>query len=122
MVKGTCLKCGGSGHAARNCLENSADGQSIVAPVVSQTKVAAVSSPVLPVAKTLSLASPPPPVVPKSAPRVVAVDWRQRAEAWLARKQEIVFDECGWTAFKPVLVALGLGWKHPKRYLEKDSD
>ena len=40
----------------------------------------------------------------------------------MARKQEIVFDERGWTAFKPVLVALALAWKNQRRYLEKDSD
>ena len=58
----------------------------------------------------------------KSVSLVVAVGWKERAEAWLANKQELVFDESGWTPFKSVLVALALPWKNPKRYLEKESD
>ena len=72
-----------------------------------------------PLIPKVSLATPK---IAASPQRAVVVDWDARAEAWLGRQEAITFNAAGWTLFKPVLLALGLAWKNPKRYLEHDSD
>ena len=122
MLKGWCLKCGRSGHSARSCLGRAiSGGGSSATPATPKTNCKA-PPPAPPAASTVSVSSSAPRVQPKSPAPAMAVNWEQRAEAWLVRKREIVFDDSGWTKFKPVLLALSLAWKSPKRYLDKDSD
>ena len=130
MVKGRCLECGRGGHYARHCpnvlvktsaakSSSGADEDLRAVAAAPKPKAAKIALPVIDAGAAPLVATPS---EPKAAPRAVAVDWEQRAEAWLESKQDLVFDNGGWTAFKPVLRALNLPWKNPNRYLQAESD
>ena len=129
MLKGRCLECGRAGHLARRCptllAKASAAKSSSDALLGARAGVAAAKPkaalPVLHVVKAAAAPLAKASAVPKSAPAAVAVDWEQRAEAWLVRKR-LVFDSSGWTLFKQVLISLELPWKNPIRYLKAESD
>ena len=122
MVKDRCLECGMAGHFARRCPKllakasaaKPSSGAAVAAPMA---KAARLSLPVVKASPSVRT-----PSQAKAAPPAVAVDWEQRAETWLDRKQELAFDNGGWTAFKAVLISLELPWKNPNRYLEAETD
>ena len=128
MLKGRCLKCGLPERTISSCLVCSA--KSKASPATPPLAKAGASSTLLlhpaakscPSGKAAALLAVQRTVYPKAVPAAAAPDWDARAESWFAKNPQIVFDASGWTAFKPVLVALAVAWKSPKRYLEEDSD
>ena len=122
MLKGRCLECGLPGRMAKSCSACAAKAKpSLPTPPVAKAQTPSVSA-LLPCAQSVPASVAQNLLAPKAASALAPLDLDARAEAWFAKNPQLVFSASGWTAFKPVLVALGVASGNPRRYLDKKSD